>query len=204
MAETYFLASKARHKLTKEASRPDLHLRQLVSHANLVDLLMDELAERRSKGKVQFQAAPVAEDVSAAIASHTANTHIEDMSDDSEELSEDDDEYEQVSTGSQHSFQAYESIEEVDEEDDDECDECDDSHDNGRVAGSSTAFYTNQNVSNASVDDMQAPSLYYSSSSDEEEEIEHQTSASAATHIELQKCETDTCLAADVAPFIVV
>lgn len=48
MAETYFLASKARTKLTREASRQDHNLRVLVSHANLLDNLMDALTKKRT------------------------------------------------------------------------------------------------------------------------------------------------------------
>lgn len=47
VAETYFLASKARSKLSREASRHDHNLRVLVSHANLLDNLMDSLATKR-------------------------------------------------------------------------------------------------------------------------------------------------------------
>lgn len=47
VAETYFLASKARSKLSREASRHDHNLRILVSHANLLDNLMDSLATKR-------------------------------------------------------------------------------------------------------------------------------------------------------------
>jgi hypothetical protein len=48
MTETYLLASKVRAKLTKEASRPDHDLRILVSHANLLDNLMDKIHEHRT------------------------------------------------------------------------------------------------------------------------------------------------------------
>lgn len=63
VAETYFLASKARAKLSKEARRHDHNLRVLVSHANLLDNLMDSLAEKRSAGipTKATSPAPVAE-----------------------------------------------------------------------------------------------------------------------------------------------
>lgn len=41
--ETYITASRARTKLTKEATRPDHDLRKLVLHANLLDTLMDRI-----------------------------------------------------------------------------------------------------------------------------------------------------------------
>lgn len=50
MAETYFLASQARTKLTREARRNDHNLRVLVSHANLLDNLMDALTKKRTAG----------------------------------------------------------------------------------------------------------------------------------------------------------
>ncbi|KAG5368496.1 hypothetical protein CJU90_0700 [Yarrowia sp. C11] len=189
MAETYFLASKARHKLTKEASRPDLHLRQLVSHANLVDLLMDELADRRAKGKVQQHNQNVvsSEQVTQAINNAPqVPSHI--MEED-----ESDYEYEQVSTPN-YTYQAYESIEEVDddEEDDDEIEtEC-----------ASACFY---NTTNSSVEDLQTPQLYYSSSSDEEDDLEHHSAESCESQ-RLHKSQTfhvaDISLASE-SPIIV-
>ena len=45
VTQTYYLAHKARAKLSHEAARPDHDLRLLVGHANLLDGLMIELAE---------------------------------------------------------------------------------------------------------------------------------------------------------------
>ncbi|KAF5093433.1 hypothetical protein D0Z03_002418 [Geotrichum reessii] len=47
LAETYFLATRARSKLAKAASKHDHDLRVLVAHANLLDSVMDTLAEKR-------------------------------------------------------------------------------------------------------------------------------------------------------------
>jgi hypothetical protein len=49
ISQTYFVASSARSKLGKEASKADHNLRRLVGHANLLDALMLELrdAERQ-------------------------------------------------------------------------------------------------------------------------------------------------------------
>ncbi|KAI2642819.1 hypothetical protein GGS21DRAFT_499780 [Xylaria nigripes] len=44
ISQTYFLAHKARAKLSSEAARPDHNLRLLVGHANLLDSLMLDLA----------------------------------------------------------------------------------------------------------------------------------------------------------------
>ena len=51
LSQTYFIASSARTKLGKEASKPDHNLRLLVGHANLLDTLMLELqdAEREQE-----------------------------------------------------------------------------------------------------------------------------------------------------------
>jgi hypothetical protein len=45
LSQTYYIASSARSKLGREASRPDHNLRLLVGHANLLDSLMLELQE---------------------------------------------------------------------------------------------------------------------------------------------------------------
>ncbi|KAI5465657.1 hypothetical protein BGZ63DRAFT_374176 [Mariannaea sp. PMI_226] len=45
ITQTYYLAHKARAKLSREASQPDHDLRLLVGHANLLDSLMIELAD---------------------------------------------------------------------------------------------------------------------------------------------------------------
>ena len=45
VTQTYYLAHKARAKLSREAAQPDHDLRLLVGHANLLDSLMVELAE---------------------------------------------------------------------------------------------------------------------------------------------------------------
>ncbi|KFH48985.1 hypothetical protein ACRE_002310 [Hapsidospora chrysogenum ATCC 11550] len=45
ITQTYYLAHKARAKLSREAAQPDHDLRLLVGHANLLDTLMFELAD---------------------------------------------------------------------------------------------------------------------------------------------------------------
>ena len=45
VTQTYYLAHKARAKLSREAAQPDHDLRLLVGHANLLDSLMIELAD---------------------------------------------------------------------------------------------------------------------------------------------------------------
>ncbi|KAH8661827.1 hypothetical protein BGZ61DRAFT_593629 [Ilyonectria robusta] len=54
ITQTYYLAHKARVKLSSEAARADHDLRLLVSHANLLDSLMLELADtEREQEKVE-------------------------------------------------------------------------------------------------------------------------------------------------------
>lgn len=45
LTQTYYVASTARSKLTREAGRGDHNLRRLVGHANLLDQLMVDLAD---------------------------------------------------------------------------------------------------------------------------------------------------------------
>lgn len=54
ITQTYFLAHKARAKLSKEASRADHDLRLLVGHANLLDGLMLELADAEREQESWF------------------------------------------------------------------------------------------------------------------------------------------------------
>lgn len=57
-ADIYFMSSRARNKLAKESYKPELNLRKLVAHANLMDSLYDELEYRRGRYQ-QFEPTPV-------------------------------------------------------------------------------------------------------------------------------------------------
>ncbi|POS71654.1 hypothetical protein DHEL01_v209951 [Diaporthe helianthi] len=54
LTQTYYLAHKARAKLSHEAAMPDHNLRLLVGHANLLDSLMLELAEAEREQESWF------------------------------------------------------------------------------------------------------------------------------------------------------
>lgn len=54
ITQTYYLAHKARAKLSHEASMPDHNLRLLVGHANLLDSLMLELADAEREQESWF------------------------------------------------------------------------------------------------------------------------------------------------------
>ncbi|KAL2271826.1 hypothetical protein VTJ83DRAFT_1197 [Remersonia thermophila] len=54
IAQTYFLAHRARAKLSHEAAKPDHNLRLLVGHANLLDSLMLELADAEREQESWF------------------------------------------------------------------------------------------------------------------------------------------------------
>lgn len=54
ITQAYFLAHKARAKLSSEAARPDHNLRLLVGHANLLDSLMLDLAEAEREQESWF------------------------------------------------------------------------------------------------------------------------------------------------------
>lgn len=54
ITQTYYLAHKARAKLSNEAAMPDHNLRLLVGHANLLDSLMLELADAEREQESWF------------------------------------------------------------------------------------------------------------------------------------------------------
>lgn len=54
LTQTYYLAHKARAKLSAEAQRPDHDLRKLVGSANLLDALMVELADAEREQESWF------------------------------------------------------------------------------------------------------------------------------------------------------
>ena len=54
LTQTYYVASTARSKLGREASRQDHNLRLLVGHANLLDSLMVELADAEREQEAWF------------------------------------------------------------------------------------------------------------------------------------------------------
>ncbi|KAH6850393.1 hypothetical protein B0I37DRAFT_371538 [Chaetomium sp. MPI-CAGE-AT-0009] len=72
IAQTYFLAHKARAKLSSEAARPDHNLRLLVGHANMLDSLMLELADAEREQESWFN-----QSVRGASPSTTEERHIQ-------------------------------------------------------------------------------------------------------------------------------
>jgi hypothetical protein len=54
LTQTYYIASSARTKLGREASRPDHNLRLLVGHANLLDSLMLDLQDAEREQEAWF------------------------------------------------------------------------------------------------------------------------------------------------------
>ncbi|KAL1301786.1 hypothetical protein AAFC00_005981 [Neodothiora populina] len=54
LTQTYYIASTARTKLGREASRSDHDLRLLVGHANLLDVLMVELQDAEKEQEAWF------------------------------------------------------------------------------------------------------------------------------------------------------
>lgn len=92
-------------KLTKESVRPDLKLRQLVCHANLVDNLLGELSARRQKQTM----VKLSEDAYDSVAVSSSDDD-EDDDDDSPDLSdsssdEDDAEYMKQPNYTYHPYQ---------------------------------------------------------------------------------------------------
>jgi hypothetical protein len=62
LTRTYAVASTARSKLGREASRSDHNLRRLVGHANLLDTLMVELADAEREQEAWFHQATKTEE----------------------------------------------------------------------------------------------------------------------------------------------
>lgn len=89
LTRTYAVASTARSKLGREASRADHNLRRLVGHANLLDTLMIDLADAEREQEAWFNS-------SVSKASPSESRHIqwfdsiqEDFEDDSDSDSDD-------------------------------------------------------------------------------------------------------------------
>lgn len=134
ITQTYYLAHKARAKLSQQAARPDHDLRLLVGHANLLDSLMLELADAEREQESWFN-----QSVRGASVHHEERIDYEDTiieepedwdSDDSSDSSEDEDDEDVVMAGAV-SFRRmaplaskvqtqYEHAIEDDDEDDDE------------------------------------------------------------------------------------
>lgn len=72
ITQTYYLAHKARAKLSSEAARPDHNLRLLVGHANLLDSLMVELADAEREQESWFN-----QSVRGASSSRSEERHIQ-------------------------------------------------------------------------------------------------------------------------------
>ncbi|KAH7162499.1 hypothetical protein B0J13DRAFT_536163 [Dactylonectria estremocensis] len=70
ITQTYYLAHKARSKLSREAAQPDHDLRLLVGHANLLDSLMLELADAEREQERWFNQ-------SVRGASNTKDRHVQ-------------------------------------------------------------------------------------------------------------------------------
>lgn len=83
LTQTYYIASTARSKLSREASRADHDLRLLVGHANLLDTLMIELQDAEREQEAWFN-----ESIKAS-KPEPATRHIQWIDSIAEELEED-------------------------------------------------------------------------------------------------------------------
>lgn len=131
LTQTYYIASTARSKLGREASRADHNLRLLVGHANLLDTLMVELQDAEREQEAWFN-----ESIKAS-KPEPSTRHIqwidsiaEELEEDSSDEESDDDEsfYEDVhhlvrATPSSYSVSAVEVDEDDEFEEDYEYDE---------------------------------------------------------------------------------
>lgn len=176
LSDTYFLASRAKSKLTREASRHDHDLRVLVSHANLLDSLMDSIHEKKKEQYKQRQLQLQQQRVmnynnhSGSISFDLANTkrttynspileqNDDDdyMDSDSDSDSDSDDEADDEPLYTYHYNQSYRTMPTVDEEDDEEKEQ----EPIVQVVESSDEEHTNA-----------PPSLSYSSDEEEDDEL---------------------------------
>lgn len=91
ITQTYYLAHKARAKLSHEAAMPDHNLRLLVGHANLLDSLMLELADAEREQESWFNQS--VRSASQPEKTSTENRHIQWADTIAEEEEEDEDDY---------------------------------------------------------------------------------------------------------------
>ncbi|KAH7328453.1 hypothetical protein B0I35DRAFT_18615 [Stachybotrys elegans] len=100
ITQTYYLAHKARAKLSREAAQPDHDLRLLVGHANLLDSLMLELAEAEREQERWFNqsvrgaASPKSQDRHVQWADRIEEEAVDEYDSDSSD-SDSDEEYEE-------------------------------------------------------------------------------------------------------------
>lgn len=164
LAETYFLATRARSKLAKAASKHDHDLRVLVAHANLLDSVMDTLAEKRRLEKSLLKEAATKEE-----AVELAVTFEED---------DDDEEY----------FSDSDSDSDDEEEEEEEFDDSRYKNITHIPFGSNKRDFRTLPTVDDDVEDM--PSLSFSSDEEEEDEelvvIDETTTATSTTTDELQ------------------
>jgi hypothetical protein len=94
ISQTYLIASTARSKLGKEATRADHNLRRLVGHANLLDALMVELrdAEREQEAWFNRSVRRAQRDEAAADQSRQHIRWADDMVEDDDEAVDSDSE----------------------------------------------------------------------------------------------------------------
>ncbi|KAG5370277.1 hypothetical protein CJU90_1632 [Yarrowia sp. C11] len=103
--EIYYLTSRAQMKLTKESVRPDLQLRQLVCHANLVDNLLGELSTRRRNQTMVKLADDVYDSVAVTSSASSSDADEDDSEGLSDSSSDDDEEYMKQPNYTYHPYQ---------------------------------------------------------------------------------------------------
>ncbi|OAA49948.1 hypothetical protein BBO_01583 [Beauveria brongniartii RCEF 3172] len=134
VTQTYYLAHKARAKLSREAAQSDHDLRLLVGHANLLDSLMAELAEAEREQERWFnQSVRNTTTTTTTTTKSSEKRHIQ-WADRIVEEAVEEDEYEAASSDSEDSDSDFDyeeedakmttvptvTVEQVDAEEDDE------------------------------------------------------------------------------------
>lgn len=120
ITQTYYLAHKARAKLSHEAAMPDHNLRLLVGHANLLDSLMLELADAEREQESWFNQSvrtasqPEKKTTTTTTTTSADNKHIQWADTIAEEEDEDEDEEEYYDSSSDDDSDLDEDIEMAD------------------------------------------------------------------------------------------
>lgn len=98
ITQTYYLAHKARAKLSREAAQSDHDLRLLVGHANLLDSLMFELADAEREQERWFNQSVRGATNAQGRHVQWADTVVEEEEEEEDEDEEDEEDYESDSS----------------------------------------------------------------------------------------------------------
>jgi len=208
IAETYLLASKARTKLTNEASKQDHDLRVLVCHANLLDNLMETIHDykfpKQQDSKQSIQPVSILDNANftpSRLQHTTTVSYIDDDDDSDSDSDSDSDDWESdleeedeiveedYEDGSRVSYTITDSDSEEEEEEDEEDmvkDEVTKDEDPWRVRFSLPTFTTSHEKLTSGLNFRQLPTI------DELSEVELQSMESESENEEEEEEEEES------------